>query len=165
MIKTMKKLIFFLSFIIVAGCTQAQNKAKIQNIPSYKILIADSTYRTQANLKKNEPVMIIYFSPDCSHCQQLMYDMKGQMKDFSKIQIVMITDAMYKLVKGFYRDFGISQYPNIIVGTEQNSYAIINYYDVKMTPYIAIYNHKGKLVKAYDKVPKLKELAAMVKKA
>jgi len=165
MIKTMKKLIFFLSFIIVAGCTQAQNNAKIQNIPSYKILTADSTYRTQANLKKNQPVMIIYFSPDCSHCQQLMYDMKGQMKDFSKIQIVMITDAMYKLVKGFHRDFGISQYPNIVVGTEQSSYDIINYYNVKMTPYIAIYNRNGKLVKAYDKVPKLKELAATVKKA
>lgn len=165
MIKNMKKLIFILSLIIAAGCTQAQNNAKIQNIPPYKILTADSTYRTQANLKKGQPVMIIYFSPDCSHCQQLMYDMKGQMKDFSKIQIVMITDAMYKLVKGFHRDFGISQYPNIVVGTEQSSYDIINYYNVKMTPYIAIYNHSGKLVKAYDKVPKMKELAATVKKA
>lgn len=163
----MKRILFLLTLVIAAACTQAQNKSnsKIQNIPSYKILTADSTYRTQANLKKGQPVMIIYFSPDCGHCQQLMYDMKGQMKDFSNIQIVMITDAMYKLVKGFNRDFGLSAYKNLTVGTEENSYAIINYYNVKMTPYIAIYNHSGKLVKAYDKVPKMKELAATVKKA
>lgn len=163
----MKRILFLLTLVIAAACTQAQNKSnsKIDKIPSYKILTADSTYRTQANLKKGQPVMIIYFSPDCGHCQQLMYDMKGQMKDFSNIQIVMITDAMYKLVKGFHRDFGLSAYKNLTVGTEENSYAIINYYNVKMTPYIAIYNHSGKLVKAYDKVPKMKELAATVKKA
>lgn len=151
--------------VVAAGCSQAQNKANIQNIPSYKILDADSVYRTPANLKKNQPVMIIYFSPDCGHCQQLMYEIKGQMKDFKNIQVVMISPVDYKLIKGFYRDFGVSAYPNFTVGTEGRTYEVLQYYNVKMTPYIAIYNHQHKLLKAYEKAPKLKELAAMVKKA
>ena len=109
--------------------------------------------------------MVVYFSPDCSHCQHLMYEMKEQMKSFSKIQVVMISAVDYRMIKGFYRDFGISEYPNFTVGTEGYTYQVLKYYNVKMTPYIAIYNHKHKLLKAYDKVPKIKELAGMVKKA
>ncbi|WP_345950484.1 thioredoxin domain-containing protein [Mucilaginibacter sp. PAMB04274] len=162
----MKKLLFILSLVVMAGCTQAQNKTSIQNLPDYHIVTApDSATRTPATLKKNKPVMLVYFSPDCGHCQQLMYEMKGQMKSFKDIQIVMVSAVDYKLIKGFYRDFGISTYPNITVGTEGNSYKVLQYYNVKMTPYIAIYNHQHKLLKAYEKAPKLKELAAMVKKA
>jgi thioredoxin-related protein len=160
----MKNILLLFILFIAVGCSQAQNK-DIQNIPPYRILNADSVYRTPANLQKNKPVMIVYFSPDCSHCQELMYEMKGQMKNFKDIQVVMITPVDYKMVKGFYRDFGVSAYPNFTVGTEGRSYQVLEYYGVKNTPYIAIYNHKHKLLKAYEKAPKIKELAAMVKKA
>ena len=71
-ITIMKKLLLFFSLIIAVGCTQAQivNKQDITKIPPFKILRPDSTYFTPANLEKNKPVMIIYFSPDCSHCQK-----------------------------------------------------------------------------------------------
>ncbi len=161
----MKRILFFLSLVITVGCTRAQNSGNIQNIPDYRILDADSVYRTPANLKKNQPVMIVYFSPDCSHCQHLMNEIKGQMKDFSKMQIVMVSAVDYRMIKGFYKDFGIAAYPNITVGTEGNSYKVLQYYNVKTTPYIAIYNHKHKLLKAYEKAPKIEELATMVKKA
>jgi protein-disulfide isomerase len=161
----MKKILFFLSLVITVGCTRAQNVASIQNIPDYRILDADSVYRTPANLKKNQPVMIVYFSPDCSHCQHLMNEIKGQMKNFSKMQIVMVSAVDYRMIKGFYKDFGIAAYPNITVGTEGNTYKVLQYYNVKTTPYIAIYNHQHKLLKAYEKAPKIEELAAIVKKA
>lgn len=162
----MKNIFLLLSLIVVAGCTRAQDVSKIQNIPPYRIVSApDSAIKVPANLKKNQPVMIVYFSPDCSHCQHLMYEMKGQIKDFSKIQVVMISAVDYRMIKGFYRDFGISEYPNFTVGTEGYTYQVLKYYNVKMTPYIAIYDHKHKLLKAYDKAPKIKELAGMVKKA
>lgn len=161
----MKRILFFLSLIVTVGCTRAQNNANIKNIPDYRILGADSVYRTPANLKKNQPVMIVYFSPDCSHCQHLINEIKGQVKDFSKIQIVMVSAVDYRMIKGFYKEFGISAYPNITVGTEGNSYKVLQYYNVKTTPYIAIYNHQHKLLKAYEKAPEIEELAVMVKKA
>jgi protein-disulfide isomerase len=161
----MKKILFFVSLVITVGCTRAQNVASIQNIPDYRILDADSVYRTPANLKKNQPVMIVYFSPDCSHCQHLMNEIKGQMKNFSKMQIIMVSAVDYRMIKGFYKDFGIAAYPNITVGTEGNTYKVLQYYNVKTTPYIAIYNHQHKLLKAYEKAPKIEGLAAIVKKA
>jgi thioredoxin-related protein len=164
----MKKVLLFLSLIIVAGCTQAQNKPNIDNIPPFHILKTDSTYFTPANLKKDKPVMIIYFSPDCSHCQHLVYEMKPKMKKFADIQIVMVTffePSMLKALQIFYRDFDLAKYPNVTVGTEGHSYVVQRYYQVATTPYIAIYDHKGKLVKAFDKVPPIDELIATVKKA
>ena len=112
--------------------------------------------------------MIIYFSPDCSHCQHLVYDMKPKMKQFGDTQIVMVTFidySMLKMIKTFSRDFDLAKYPNIIVGTEGRSYVVQRYYQVKTTPYIAIYDRKGKLVTAYDKAPTMSELIATVKKA
>jgi thioredoxin-related protein len=164
----MKKLLLLFSLIIATRCSQAQNKPNIENIPPFHILKTDSTYFTPANLKKNQSVMIIYFSPDCSHCQHLMYEMKPKMKQFGNTQIVMVTfmePSMLIAVKNFYRDFDLAKYPNVTVGTEGHTYVVQRYYQVKTTPYIAIYNRNGKLVKAFDKVPSMDQLIATVKKA
>jgi thioredoxin-related protein len=162
----MRKLLLLLSLIIVAGCTQAQTN--IDKIPPFKILRTDSTYFTPADLKKNKPVMIIYFSPDCSHCQHMVYEMKPKMKEFGDTQIVMVTFTeftMLKMIQTFTRDFDLAKYPNIIVGTEGHTYVVQRYYQVRTTPYIAVYDRKGKLVKAFEKAPTISELIAAVKKA
>ena len=72
--------------------------------------------------------------------------------------------TMLKMLKNFYRDFGLAKFPNITVGTEAHTYLVQRYYQVRTTPYIAIYNKKGTLVRAYDKVPAIDNLVAAVKK-
>ena len=167
----MRKLLILVSLIIVAGCSQAQDtvdNAKIQNIPPFKLLRTDSTWFTPANLKKNKPVMIIYFSPDCSHCQHLVYEMRPKMKQLRDVQIVMVTFTEFdrlKMIQNFRRDFNLAKYPNITVGTEGHSYIVQRYYQVSTTPYIAIYGRNGKLVKGFSKAPSIDELIATVKKA
>jgi thioredoxin-related protein len=171
-ISTMKKIILFLSLIIAVGCTQAQTtqspaKPNIDNIPSFKILSQDSVYLTNANLKKNKGVVIIYFSPDCSHCQHMMYELKPDMKKFSNVNVVMVTfiqTSMLKMLRDFRKDYKLDDYPNFITGTEFPNYILQRYYQVATTPYIAVYDKKGKLVKAYSKAPKADELLAQVKK-
>lgn len=167
---------FFLSLlaiVAITGCTWAQNQStftqtqpqRIQNLPMYHILNTDSVNVTTTKLKKDKSVMIIYFSPDCSHCQHLMYELKPKLKELSGIQIVMISFVQYKMIKEFYRDFGLSAYPNITVGTEGYTYEMQKYFEIKTTPYIAIYDKHGKLVKAYEKAPDVKELVDVAKKA
>jgi len=166
-INLMKKLLFLFSLIIAAGCSKAQTQTYTPPpvIPPFHILNTDSVYVTPANLKKNKPVMIIYFAPDCSHCQHLMFELKPQMKAFKNVQVVMITFVQQlKAIQVFYRDFDLKKYPNFTVGTEYPTYKVQQYYQVRSTPYIALYDKDGKLVKAYDKAPKADELAEEVKK-
>jgi thiol-disulfide isomerase/thioredoxin len=165
----MKKLIFFFCLVIAAGCTNAQVSQQSYTppvtLPPYHILNTDSVYVTPANLKKNKPVMIIYFSPDCSHCQHLMYEMKPLMSSFKNIQVVMISFVMQlKAIQNFYRDFGLKNYPNFTVGTEGYTYVVQKYYRVSTTPYIALYDKNQKMVKYYTSPPKIDSLAAEVKK-
>jgi|GEM_PF-381555 len=175
MILTMiKRLVFFLSLVIIAGCTNAQNKND-GTIAHYRILKPDSTFTSWTDLKKGEPAMLIYFGTDCPHCQKLTMEMTQQMNVFKNIQIVMVTFTRTNypwmgMIKNFNRDYNLPKYKNIVMGTEYPEYLaygfypVQKYYAVQTTPYIAIYNRKGKLSKAFTKEPKIEDLAAAVKK-
>ena len=181
----MKRILFFVGLIATMGCTQAQTtsqpaqattppvvqpKPNIDKIPAFKILTQDSVYVTNSILKKDKATVIIYFSPDCSHCQRMMYELKPYMKDFANSQVIMVTfiqntPPYMNLLREFRRDFNLKAYPNFITGTEFPDYRLQRYYQVATTPYIAIYDKKGKLFKTFDKVPKtIEEFVDAVKK-
>ena len=161
----MKKLLLFFSLLIAIGCSNAQTYTPPATIPPYRILTTDSVYVTPANLKKDKPVMVIYFSPDCSHCQHLMYEMKPKMQAFKNVQIVMITFVQQiKAIQVFYRDFDLKKYPNITVGTEGYTYLVQKFYKVRTTPYIALYDKKGKLTKVFDNAPVVNDVVSAVNK-
>lgn len=149
----MKKLILALSLFIAVGCS-AQPPA----LAPYKIQKLDNSYTTNADLKKNKPVMLIYFAPDCSHCEKLVYDMKPKMNSFKDLQIIMLTFTDIKMVKPFYDEYKLAAYPNITIGTEGYGGSVQKYYQIRTTPFIAFYDARGNLVKSYEKVPVMSEL-------
>jgi thioredoxin-related protein len=165
---TMKKTFLFLGFILIANCTFGQIDPNIQNIPPFRILRTDSTWFTPADIKKHKPVMIIYFSPDCSHCQQLMQEIKPEIRKFGDTQIIMITyiqPAMLSAVRAFYREFGLAKYRNVTVGTEGYTLLVQRYFHIAITPYIAVFNRNGKFIKGFAKPPAMKELISATTKA
>ena len=167
---TMKKLFFFLSFIAAVGCTNAQTQTPTPftppaYIPAYKILTTDSVNITPANLKKNKATMIIYFAPDCSHCQHLMYELKPHMKQLKNMQVIMITfTPQIKAIQTFARDFDVKKWTNWTIGTEGYTYNVQQFYHIATTPYIAIYDKIGKPVKYIAKDPKVEDILAATKK-
>jgi thiol-disulfide isomerase/thioredoxin len=162
-IKQMKKLIFLLFMVIVGfACTQAQTMPT--TIPPYKILTTKDQNLTSADLEKNKPVMIIYFAPDCPHCQKLIKDMKPSMGKFKNIQVIMITFSDIRMVKTFENDYGLKAYPNFILGTEGYTYTVQRFYQLKHTPFVAIYDKNGKLVQAFEKQPEASDLLTAIKK-
>jgi thiol-disulfide isomerase/thioredoxin len=170
-----KRLLFFLCLVIVAGCTNAQTKDN-GTIAHYRILRPDSTFTSWNDLKKGQPAMLIYFGTDCPHCQKLTMEMTQKMNVFKNIQIIMVTFSKTEypwmgMIKNFNRDYSLFKYQNITMGTEYPDflkygfYPVQRYYGVQTTPYIAIYNKQGKLSKAFSKEPKIEDLTAAVKKA
>jgi len=167
----MKKIALLFCLVLTITSLNAQTDDK--PIPPYRILTTDSIYVTPTKLKKSGPVMIIYFSPDCTHCQHLTDEMtdilKAEKKSHKKLlnntQIVMITWSSLQSIQVFNKDYELAKYPNITIGTEGYTYVVQRYYQVKTTPYIAIYNKKGKLVQAFDKAPKMADIMTVLKKA
>ncbi len=90
------------------------------------------------------------------------------MKELGNTQIIMITwSANYDIraLKNFVRDFDLKKYPNITVGTEGYTYLVQKYFNVITTPFIAIYNSNGKLVKTFSKATEIDDVVAAVKQA
>lgn len=136
-------------------------------MPPYRILTTDSVYVTPANLKHHK-TMLVYFAPDCPHCQHLTMELKEKMKALSDTQIIMITwSANYDIraIKNFVHDYDLKKYPNVIVGTEGYTNLVMKYFKVQTTPYIAVYNSDKKFVKSYSKSPDIDSLIAVVKSA
>jgi thioredoxin-related protein len=168
MIHTMKKLFVLFCLIIAAGCSRAQENDKAgAAIPPYKVLTTDSNWVTPANLKARR-TLLIYFAPDCPHCQHLTMDIRQKIKQFGDTQIMMMTwsnNYDIRAIKNFVRDFNLKKYPNITVATEGYTYLIQKYFKIETTPYVGIYNSKGKLTKAFRKQPEADDVLKAVKAA
>lgn len=81
------------------------------------------------------------------------------------MQIVLITFVtQLKAIQVFQRDFDLAKYHNITIGTEGYTYLVQKYFQIKNTPFIAIYDRNGKISKTYDKVPTIPVLIAAAKK-
>src|SRR3954462_11699569 len=120
----MKKLVILLmvsSFVTgVYAQIDSINKPpylRFPTVPPLKILKVDSlTYFTKDNLKKNKPSIIIVFNPGCEHCKHETEEIIKNINDFKNMQIVMTTPQSFTEMKGFYKEYNLAKYPNIIVG-------------------------------------------------
>ena len=135
---------------------------KTPYIPSFKIQMPDSAWFTKTNLQKNKPALILYFSPDCGHCQIETEELLSKMKELNNLQIVMITSRPFADMANFADHYKIKRFPAIKIGTDPERF-VTTFYDVKFTPFSAFYDKNGKLVKVYEKGIDMEELATLVK--
>jgi len=124
---------------IVAGSKIAPFQIKLTNGQEYKY----------TQLAKG-PVVLIYFSPDCDHCQDFTKDLVKNYSVVANKQVVMVTFQDMPMLKPFVAKYNLNQYMNFKVGTEGTSYVVSKYYQIRSFPYIAIYDKNGKLVKTYE---------------
>ena len=107
------------------------------------ITLTNGLQYTSAQLAKG-PVVLVYFSPDCDHCQHFTEYM---IKNYNKVankQVVMITFQDMSMLKPFVNRYKLSQYPNIKVGTKGQTLLVQRYYGIHSFPYVAIYDKAGK---------------------
>lgn len=151
----MKKISLLLAFIGIAIIVHAQkdssakNLSKFETIPSFNIyIVPDSTSYSNKNLKKNKPFVILFFSPDCEHCQKETKELMAYKDELKDIQILMVSPASYREVKKFYEEYTLSSMPNIKLGQDVN-YALGSIFQLRTFPSMFVYDHTGKLAKAF----------------
>lgn len=135
---------------------------KTPYIPSFSVQMPDSSWFRKTGLLAKRPTLIFYFSPDCGHCQNETEKLLGKIKEFNNLQIVMITSRPFSDMTNFAKYFKINRFPQIKIGTDPARY-VTRFYDVKFTPFSALYDEKGMLVKVYEKEIDMEELSSLVK--
>jgi thioredoxin-related protein len=122
---------------------------RFPSVPPITLLKSDSGLITKDGLKKNRPVIIMYFSPECHHCQRQIEDILARMDDLKKIQIVLATYQPMEDLEAFQNRYKLSTYPNISAGRD-TKYFLQPFYRIKNLPYLALYDKKGNLVAVFE---------------
>lgn len=141
-------------------CVQAQQQDNDykRKVPPFHIQLANGDSLVSKQLKKNLPVMVVYFDPTCEHCQAFTRDLLEKINSFNNVQIVYITYTPISEIQKFERDFNLKKYSNFKLGTEGDSFIVQKFYFVSKFPFIALYNKKGMLISFYRDPPSIETL-------
>jgi thiol-disulfide isomerase/thioredoxin len=135
---------------------------KNNGYPDIKLLLTDSTtVFTKADLPKDKTVAIIFFSPDCEHCQHTAGEMIKKMDSLSNLVMIWNGPSYLPLAdhKKFYDNYHLADFNNIVLGKEM-SYFLPLHYRIEITPYAAIYKN-GKFYTELRKTVELEDLIAI----
>ena len=142
----MKKLSVLLCLLFITLCAKAQEenvnqppyKRFPENVP-LKILLTDSTtWFTQQDFAKKKPVMVMLFSPDCSHCQHEIPHLQKLYTDSLKAMNVGVFAVSTEQTDSSFRAFAAKNCvkdPNWITCADMRGQsAFRREYDVIATP-------------------------------
>ncbi len=161
--------------LLFAGMAQAQTQTQEQadndtmppykkttRIPQFDILRPDSTWFTNKELPAGKPLVIIYFSPDCGHCQLTAQEFVKDMDKLKNTELLWVSYHTPQQIKEFSETYKLSGYDNVVVGRDPN-YKIPAFYRVQFTPFMAVYDKKGIFLKAYQQGTDPATIAKLIK--
>jgi thioredoxin-related protein len=137
---------------------------RFPTLPPIQLLLGDSTTKyTKADIPKNKPVVVMVFSPECTHCRQMAGELPKFRDQLKGTTIVMAT--MYGLtpMNEFSRTFNLSSFDNVVVGKDMY-FLLPPFYGAKNLPFFAFYDKKGKLLSVFEGSLRLEEIVSRVKK-
>ena len=149
--------------VLVFGLRPIDAAAAVDSLPPIKIMRTSGSMYTERNLPKGKPFMLVYFAPDCEHCQKLMNQLFPKLNEFRKVEILLVTFKPLQDLKEFEKQYNTKKYTNMVTGTEGTGFYLRYHYNIQKTPFIAIYDRKGSLAGVYRNTPTVQELADKVK--
>jgi thioredoxin-related protein len=160
-------LLFFVFGTVTSFCQQDSLTIppyrRFPTVPPFKLLKIDSSsYFTKNDLKKNKPVLIILFSPDCEYCQHETEEIIKNIDKLRNVQIIMSTNMSFDLMKSFYEKYELQKFENITVGRDFQ-YILPSFYQIRFMPYLAMYDKKGNLITTFQGSMKIEDVVNLFK--
>jgi thioredoxin-related protein len=154
----MKTLIMMMA-LLAATLAVTNAKAQAGKLPPFRMMQTNGKVFKAEHLPMGKPIIIIYFSPECDHCEKLMKELVKRIEELKKVSIAMVTYLPVEKVLEFEKTYVLKKYSNIYTGTEGSSFFLRNYYNLTEMPFVALYSKKGDLIKWYSKEIDLKDLS------
>jgi thiol-disulfide isomerase/thioredoxin len=163
------KLTFLMLFCFVATTVFAQIDTttppyiRFPTLPPVQLLLSDSTTKfTKEDFSKKKPVLLMLFSPDCSHCQMSAEEMVANKEKLADIQIVMATLHSLEKMNEFISTYRLNEIPGLVVGKDLY-YILPGFFNMKSLPFNAFYNKKGELIRGFEGSMKLDRMLQQFK--
>lgn len=139
---------------------------KTKKIPEFSVLDCNSTkddsiWINNKTIPKGKPVVFVYFSPECSHCEYETEQIKQHIDSLKNATFVFVSFHPIKKIKAFYDKYELTKFSNIVMGRDLQYY-IPSFFRVEFTPFVAVYTPQGNFAKAYKQGADITELISLV---
>ena len=155
----MKKIILSLLFIGLITQASAQSVdvkpdpstpyLNDKNLPTFTLNLIDGREVTNTTIPKFKFTCIIFFSPDCSHCETEAATINKYKDKFKNVLFIWDSYRDMIAIQAFADKYDLVSQPNVLIGRDPN-YMIPSFFRPKMTPFVALYKN-NQLVKVYEK--------------
>jgi len=166
----MKHLFAFLAAMVMVSAVSAQqtkeDKEKYSNIPPYErdstmphfmLLRKDSTWLVTSTLSKKQPVIFVFFNPECPHCQHEADSLAKYMNKMKKVNFIFTSfNPTFGGIDSFAVTHHLAGFKNVHF-TKDPNYQLGSFYRIMMVPFIALYKN-GMLVKTWTTQAPPKEI-------
>lgn len=140
---------FLATIVLAQQDTTADLANNIQHLPKFSVIKApDSTRFDETMLPKGKPVVLMFFSPDCDHCQKQVKAFMAYKEEMKDIPILLLSPLSYAIIHDFYQAYGLANFPNFTAASDA-VYRLGKLYQLKTFPSIFVYDAAGNLAKAY----------------
>lgn len=166
-LEQMKTIYTLIILLITSLMATAQKEVKpayqrFPTIPPLSLNAPNGKLLSKGDLKKNAPVLIMYFSPECDHCQQQTREMTARMKDLEHVQIVMASYQPLESLEAFSKTYNLGKFSNILLGRD-SQFLLPPFYNIGSLPFLALYDKKGNFISIHEGNVSVDKLIAALK--
>ena len=153
---SLKKILSLVLLLTAAVALHAQPDTaqapyqRFPQVPPFQLLLGDSTtFYKKESLPKSKPVLLIIFSPECSHCQHTAEELVRYKDSLKNVQIVMATLHTITQMNAFAETYGLKALSNVVLG--KDVYFILPpFYKIRNLPFMALYKANGDLIRTVE---------------
>ena len=171
----MKKLLLLM--LLLAGMNaQAQKEVALKDdtltapylkhkeLPAFDAehLNGKDTFNT-FNIPTGKPVLIIYFSPDCDHCQKMIDELLPDMDKLKNVNVYFMSFMPLKAMEIFNRMRHMEKYENVKFIGRDFRFFFPTFYGTSSVPNVVLYDKNKKFVKLWPNGANIKEIQAELK--
>lgn len=146
-----------LSFMVYKIVQQLQQKKQARQerkeLPPFTFYQLDSTKYTPEQLPSNRSTIVMYFKPDCGHCEDQWKIITDHYQSFSKSTLLLISPASSQALQDFQEEHSAHQYSNIHFLRDPDE-QFEQLFGTPRSPNIFIYDSDGQLHKHFKGVTK-----------
>jgi len=135
----MKSWIFIIVCSLLYCCSGKGKKKAGEELPAFDLQLLDSvTNFNTSSIPAGNPIALIYFSPDCEHCQNETKDILQHIDSLKQIRFYFISNDPLGNMREYDKKFKLHNYSNIVLGRDTKFFFPAHFKKVS-PPYIVTY--------------------------
>jgi len=141
----MKNIVIFFVLCLFVAC-QWKSKGQ-ETLPAFDLLLKDSvTHFNTSAINSGSPIVLMYFSPDCEHCQKETEGIIQNMDSLKHVRFYLVTNDPIERMQVYDKMYKLDKYPNIILGRDYKYFFPVHFKNAA-PPYLVVYD-RHKVIKA-----------------